>query len=178
MSLRLAIDGYNLIGATYGMEMLNRDIEGVREMLIKRLAEYRRIRSKEGTLRMTVIFDGTRSGRLSRSREMVAGIEVVFSRSGELADHILKEMAKNTREGLTLVTSDRDVADYAKRQESVVISSEEFNDILEMAVYADMKGADMEDEDEIPSGVGGAKKGPARRLSKEERKKNQRLKKL
>ncbi|NOS36071.1 MAG: hypothetical protein GQ522_05490, partial [Deltaproteobacteria bacterium] len=100
MSLRLAIDGYNLIGATYGMEMLNRDIEGVRDMLIKRLAEYRRIRSKEGTLRMTVIFDGTRSGRLSRSREMVAGIEVVFSRSGELADHILKEMAKNTREGL------------------------------------------------------------------------------
>ncbi|MCP3676651.1 MAG: NYN domain-containing protein [Deltaproteobacteria bacterium] len=178
MSLRLAIDGYNIIGATYGMEMLNRDIEGVRDMLIKRLAEYRKSRAKEGTLRMTVVFDGTRSGRLSRSREMVAGIEVVFSRSGELADHILKEMAKNTREGLTLVTSDRDVADYAKRQESVVISSEEFNDILEMAAYSDMKGVEMEDEDEIPSGVGGAKKGPARRLSKVERKKKKRLKKL
>ncbi|MFQ5586421.1 MAG: NYN domain-containing protein [Thermodesulfobacteriota bacterium] len=178
MSLRLAIDGYNLIGASYGMEMLHRDIEGVREMLIKRLTEYRRIKSKESALRITVVFDGTGSGRLSRSRETVSGIEVVFSRSGEQADLILKEMAKNMREGLTLVTSDRDVADYAKWQESVVISSEEFNDLLEMAAYADMKGVEMEDEEEMPSGVGGAKKGPARRLSKEERKKRKRLKKL
>ncbi|MFQ5329904.1 MAG: NYN domain-containing protein [Thermodesulfobacteriota bacterium] len=178
MSLRLAIDGYNLIGATYGMEMVHRDIEGVRDMLIKRLAEYRKVRAKEGALRMTVVFDGTSSGRFSRGREMVAGIEVLFSRDGELADQLLKEMAREMREGLTIVTSDRDVADYARRQESVVISSDEFNGILEMAAYADMKGLDMEDEDDSPPRVGGAKKGPARRLSKEERKKKKRLKKL
>jgi len=78
---------------------------------------------------------------------------------------------------LTIVTSDRDVAEYAKRQESIVVSSEEFDDLLEMAAYAGMKGSDMEEEEET-SGRVGAKKGPARRLSKEERKKKMRKNKL
>ncbi|MEE9591114.1 MAG: NYN domain-containing protein [Thermodesulfobacteriota bacterium] len=179
MSVHIAIDGYNLIGISSGIGN-RRDIEEARNRLVQRLADYRKIKSAKANRshKITVVFDGTQSGKLDRSREIISGIEVIFSRSGEQADLVLKEMAKNKREGLTLVTSDRDVANYSRNHGAIVVSSEEFEELLEMAAYEDMKGVDAEEEKDMPGYETSAKKGPARRLPKEERRKLKRIKKL
>jgi predicted RNA-binding protein with PIN domain len=167
MSLRLVIDGYNLIGASSDF----RDIEGLRDSLIADLAVYRTLRK----VKVTVVFDATYTGRLTGSRERRDGVEVVFTRGGERADEIIKEHSRLRGEGLTVVTSDRDVASYAASRGSAVIGSEEFRGFLERALYEELKGVCPDDED----GVGGLRKiGPSKRPGKAERKKMNRLKKL
>lgn len=167
MSLRLVIDGYNLIGASSDF----RDIEELRDSLVANLAVYRTLRK----VKVTVVFDATFTGRLTGSREMRDGVEVVFTRGGERADSIIKDHARARGEGLTVVTSDRDVALYAASHGSVVIGSEEFRGFLESALYEELKGVCPDDED----GVGdGRKIGPSKRPGKAERKKLNRLKKL
>ena len=169
MPIHLVIDGYNLIGASPSGYAKN-DLESVREELFRRLAAYKRLKGHK----ITVVFDGKYSEHLSRRRESRDGIEVVFSKGGEEADLIIKEMAENKREGLTIVTSDRDIALFAIKNGSVVIPSNEFAEILEMADYSEMKGI-IDNEDEAG---GSAKKGNPKRLSKKDRQKVKRLKKL
>lgn len=164
MALHIIIDGYNLIGVSAGMAG---DIEKQREMLIKDLQSYKRVKGA----RITVVFDGTGGINMSRAREVKDGVEVIFSRSGETADDVLKEYAVMLRQGMTLVTSDREVKEFAVEKGAVVVSSGEFLSLLEMARYADIKGG--EDEEEVKP-----KKGQARRLPKKERLKSRRLKKL
>ncbi|MFZ3072612.1 MAG: NYN domain-containing protein [Thermodesulfobacteriota bacterium] len=170
MAIRIVIDGYNLIGASTGMGLSVRDIEAQREALVKRLIPYRKTKGAK----LAVIFDGAGMGRLSRSREMKDGVEIIFSRAGETADSVLKEYAERFREGLTLVTSDRDVATFAMSKNTVVISSDEFLSILGASEYEDMKGVIEEDEEEERKD----KKGAGRKLPKKERLKEKRLKKL
>ncbi|MBI5894109.1 MAG: NYN domain-containing protein [Deltaproteobacteria bacterium] len=168
MALHIVIDGYNLIGASQSSGYIKNDLESVREELFRRLLAYKRLKGHK----ITVVLDGKYSENLSRRHENHAGIEVIFSKNGEEADLIIKEMAEKKREGLTIVTSDRDVASFALKRGSVIIPSNEFNDILEMADYAEDKGI-IDDED-----CRSEKKGNPKRLSKKDRQKVKRLKKL
>ena len=170
MAIRIAIDGYNLIGASTGMGLSMRNIEEAREALIKRLIPYRKTKGAK----LTVVFDGAGMGRLSRGREIKDGVEIIFSSAGETADSVLKEYAERFREGMTLVTSDRDIANFAQSKNTVVIASDEFLAVLDTSEYQDMKGVTEEDEEEERKD----KKGASRRLPKKERLKEKRLKKL
>ena len=170
MAIRIVIDGYNLIGASTGVGLSVRDIEAQRENLIKRLIPYRKTKHAK----LTVVFDGAGLGRLSRSREIKDGVEIIFSMAGETADSILKEYAERFREGLTLVTSDRDVANFAISKNTVVIASDEFLAVLDTSEYQEMKGVIEEDEEDERKD----KKGASRKLPKKERLKEKRLKKL
>ncbi len=180
MALRLIIDGYNLIcakdrsfvgdfgGASFGLP----DITEARELLLESLLVYKRVKHA----RITVVFDGTSGARLGGGREMHKGVEVLFSKAGVTADDVIKDMVRSTGTGLTVVTSDRDVASATEVAGAVVVSSEEFLELLQMAEYSELKGADMEDEDE--DGGTWQKKGPARKPSKKERQRLKRLKKM
>lgn len=170
MALHLAIDGYNLTGVMTMPGQIARDLEGTREELIKRLQAYKRLKGH----RITIVFDGKRSGNFSRARVNQGGIEVIFSKDGEEADQILKEMAKKERHGITIVTSDRAIASFAEAHGSVTIPSDEFDAILSMAIYSDMKG--VTDDDEEDTFI--KKSGNPRRPSKQERKRLQKIKKL
>lgn len=181
MALKVAIDGYNLLGASTGMGLGISDVEGERDALVRRLGAYKRIRG----VKVTVVFDGTRGGRLRRSREVIGGVEVIFSRSGEEADDILKRMAREKGPGLTIVTSDREVVDSAVGSGSVVLRSGEFLELLEGCEYEELKGGPLyedggegADGDDYGQNTGAKKKGPSRRPPKGERKKRGRLKKL
>ncbi len=147
------------------------DIEAEREDLLKRLDLYRRIKR----VSITVVFDATGTGNLRRGADKYKGIKIIFSRGGEEADAIIKDMAREGGTGLTIVTSDRDVAGFSENAGAVVISSPEFAELLYMAEYADMKGVTEDDDEE---GIKDKKKGPARRNPRKERKKAGRLKKL
>jgi len=170
MALRIAIDGYNLIGAWSGTGLHLPDIEQAREGLIERLIAYKRLKG----LKVTVVFDGIRSGRLSRNQEVRDGVKIIYSRHGEEADYVLKQMVAEQGSGLTIVTSDRDIARFAEDRSAVVIPSSEFAELLAQCELMDVKSGGDEDDycDERQ------KKGPAFRASKKDRKKKQRMKKL
>ncbi|MBI5642093.1 MAG: NYN domain-containing protein [Deltaproteobacteria bacterium] len=169
MALRLVIDGYNLLGVLPREEKFG-DMETKRDGLIESLSIYKRLRK----VKITVVFDGTRSKRLTRQREVKSGIEVVFSKDGEEADRVIKDLASSAGSGLTIVTSDRDISNLAKAKGAVVIDSNEFLGLLDAALYEDLKGVDPEGEDEGSA----RKKGASRKQKKADRKKAQRIKKL
>ncbi|MBI3398419.1 MAG: NYN domain-containing protein [Deltaproteobacteria bacterium] len=171
MAIHLVIDGYNLTGVMALPGQTATDLEGTREGLIKRLLVYKRAKGH----RVTVVFDGKKSGSFYRTKINQYGIEIIFSKDGEEADQILKEIAKTEKQNMTLVTSDRAVASFAEAYGAIAISSDEFNAILATALYSYMKGVIDEDEDEI---IVSNKSGNPRKLSKLERKRLQRMKKL
>jgi predicted RNA-binding protein with PIN domain len=170
MAIHLAIDGYNLLGASTGRGLGVSDIDRERENLINRLKTYKRVKG----CKVTVVFDARGSGRLARSKEKKDGIDVIFSGAGEEADRILKEMAREKGPALTVVTSDRDVRGYADSQGSVVITSGTFAGLLERTLYMDMKGLEETEEEQRKGG----KRGPSKRASKRVQRRRRKLKKL
>ncbi len=162
----LAIDGYNFIKQSPELRRLEQlELQKAREGLIERLARYKRIKGHA----IVVVFDGWQTGKTAGHRERSRGIEVIFSRTGEKADEILKRLAAEKRDGITIVTSDNDVAFHAEKKGATVISAADFADRMEMAEYFDQKG-DTEEADSPRKFTDTAKKGPSRRLSKARRK--------
>lgn len=165
MPVHIIIDGYNLLGQSGGYE----DLQTSRERLIDKLAAYKRMKRHP----ITVVFDGTHSSPGSIRKENLKGINVRFSRHGELADSVIKRMAAKERERALIVSSDREIVDYAVSRGAAAISSSDFEQKLAMAA-----GGDDPDES-----LGGwipttKKKGPQRRLSKKERKRRTQIEKL
>lgn len=171
MRLKIIIDGYNLLMTS---DRFRRDFidsfEETRNRFIENLYNYKKLKGHS----LTVVFDGWKGGCTTEKREVIKGIKVIYSRLGERADEVIKRMVENG-EASTIVTSDREVADFALRHGSVVISSGEFEESLIMAEISTVKG-EIEEDFEIR--ITTKKKGNPRRLPKSERRKLQKLKKL
>lgn len=166
MTVHIVIDGYNLIRQSPVFSELDRqDLQLGRENLLKNLAAYKRIKGH----RMTVVFDGQNAPPMSQKRDRIGGIQVLFSRKGETADAVIKRIADREREKAIVVSSDREVADFAQSRGAAVLSSPAFESKVEMATELDssfMKEGLPESEGWIPTT---RKKGPRRRLPKRKR---------
>jgi len=173
MSIHLIIDGYNLIRQSHELSDLDRrSLELGREALLDRLAIYKRLKRH----RITVVFDGTNAPAFTQQRGRVKGVEVRFSRKGESADTVIKRMAATEREGALVVSSDRDVVNYAASRGAATVSSSVFEEKVDMAAVINDKDADSDDEvGWIPTTK---KKGPRRRQSKKERRSRVKIRKL
>jgi predicted RNA-binding protein with PIN domain len=172
--IQLIVDGYNLIRQSPSLrEVESRDLQMGREALINHLASYKRIRGHE----ITVVFDGWQAGSLTEKQQRQQGILVVYSRRHERADEVIKRMAKKWGQAAMVVTSDREVANFAEMVGATAVSSEEFEGKMGVAVVMEEKGVDGEEEGEVER-KGTKKKGPGRRLSKRRRRAIERLKKL
>lgn len=163
--MHLIIDGYNFIGRQKG---LRGDLEGKRARLIEQLTAYRRIKK----LPVTVVFDGSGTGAAERS----GGIEVIFSGQGESADDVIIRMAENFREGCTVVSSDRAVRDQVQRSGGIAIYSGEFETRLHAVLHQEGTPPTKFDETETPRPT--EKKGNPHKLSKTERRRQGRLRRL
>jgi len=162
MPLELLIDGYNLIRQSPFLRQFDAlDLEQGRDALLARLAAYRRVRGS----RITVVFDGWGNPHLVRRDTSQRGIKVVFTKGGETADQWIKKEMGVVVEGV-VVSSDREIRDYAARLGVPSISSEDFDRKMEEALYSDMKGIEPEESETR----GDRKKGPSRRLSKKTKK--------
>ncbi len=156
------IDGYNLIRQSPHLSQFEAlDLERGREALLERLAVYAKVRGHK----ITVVFDGWGNPHLKSKELTQRGIKVIFTRRGETADDWIKRRLKEFKEAV-VVSSDREVKSWAERMGAFSISSDEFEKKMEEALYMDLKGIDL-DEDGSAEPI---KKGPARRLSKRERK--------
>lgn len=173
MSIHIIIDGYNLIRQSNSFSELDRqDIQVGREALLDALAAYRRIKLHK----ITVIFDGTNAPRFFQHENQIKGINVKFSRKGELADSLIKRIVNREREKALVVSSDLDIVNFAAAKGAATIGSSDFEEKITMAIYMDTKGLEIEDEGGwAPSTV---KKGPSKRLSKRKRRNRIKIRKL
>ena len=173
MSIHIIIDGYNLIRQSAALSILDQqDIMLGREALVDMLAAYRKIKPH----RITVVFDGSNSPAFSPQRSRQKGISIRFSRSGESADDVIKRMALTEREKALVVSSDRDVADFADARGAATIGAQEFEAKIELAAYDNFP--DGKEEDSRGWTPTTRKKGPSRRLSKKQRRNRRKIKKL
>lgn len=164
MALHIIIDGYNFI---YQSERLNisgqQDFQQGREALINALSDYKRIKSHK----ITVVFDGTNAPRFAKHYDTVKGIEIKFSHRGETADTVIKKMAAGEKEKALIVSSDREIINFAVSQGAAVISASLFEEKITLAEPTD----DAPEASEVTNSWTPTtkKKGPRRRLSKKER---------
>jgi uncharacterized protein len=167
----LIIDGYNLLHAGRSLTRLNvAGLQQERERLIDRLAAYRRKRLCD----ITVVFDGWQSGWTTENRDRQKGVDLVFSKLEEKADEVIKRMMKEKGTGVTVITSDREIARFAEKISVSVVSSEQFVEKMEKLLFRPQKDYGGDEEENKRE----KKKGPAKRLSKKERRARAALKKL
>ena len=171
MAIHLIIDGYNLIRQSPRWSLLDdMDLEAGREALLDALAAYRRSRPQH---RLTVVFDGWQGGELRETRDLFQGVKVVFSRRGERADEVIKRLVVKERQRALVVSSDRELQEIANRSGAAWVGASQFE-----AAYLTGNSGDLSEEENDHPNQGTKKKGPARRKSKRERQRQQRLKKL
>ena len=144
-----------------------------RESLVDALAEYKKIKR----YKITVVFDGAEAPAGMLRRDRFKGIELFYSYPGESADAVIKRMAAHEKEGMLVVTSDDEIIRFVVSKGAAVIRSAEFEDRLMMARYLALKG-DVEEAESKGNPTGFRKKGPARRLPKQQRKIKRRISKL
>jgi hypothetical protein len=173
MSIHIIIDGYNLIRCSSSLSTLDQqDIQLGREALLHTLAEYKKIKRH----RITVVFDGAHAPPFSQYKDRVKGIKIKFSRRGETADTVIKKIAAREKEKALIVSSDRDVVNFAASQGAATISALSFEEKITMAVY--MNTTDVVDQIQEGWVPTTKKKGPSRRLSKRRRRNRVKIKKL
>ena len=173
MSVHIIIDGYNLIrqSAFYGA-LDKQDLQTGREALLDTLAAYKRIKPH----RITVVFDGANAPPHAVGKGNRRGIHIRFSHKGELADTVIKRMAREERERALVVSSDREVADYATAHGAAAIPADTFEQRIALVSVADSGDDTLSDTAGwVPTTK---KKGPKRRLSKRERKNRTKIDKL
>lgn len=168
--MHLIIDGYNLIRQSPELQRLDaRELELGREALLARLASYRS-RSRH---KITVVFDGWQGGDLKESRDQHQGILIIYSRLGERADEVIKRLLAREQGRAVAVSSDRELQECARRVGAAWINASQFE--TQYLLSGKAAAPQEENESEPPRR---SKKGPARRLPKEQRRRQSRLKKL
>ncbi len=167
MSLHIIIDGYNLIRQSHTLSRLDlEDLQLGREALVDKLAAYKKIKRHK----ITVVFDGTNAPLFSFHKDRTKGIRIVFSQRGELADQVIKKMTAKEKQKALIVTSDRNLVDYAVSQGASTISSPEFEGRMTQSLFMDTTGADIDESETDGWKPTTKKKGPKKRRSKKDRK--------
>jgi predicted RNA-binding protein with PIN domain len=169
--MHLIIDGYNLLHVTLTRTQLSSvELLWERNRLIHQLSAYRQLKPCE----ITVVFDGWQGGWKTEKKERKEGIELIFSRLGEKADEVIKRLVKERGSRVMVITSDREVANYAERLAVAVIPSDQFRKKMERSVLR----MERDSEEEVDEERRFKKKGPSRMLSKKEKRLRTALKKL
>ena len=123
MALHLIVDGYNLLAQTglVGGGM-NLHFEMAREALLRDLGTYRQRKSHA----ITVVFDGWQQGWGTEQREHRLGLVIIFSRRGEKADQVIQRLTAEFGSACAVVSSDREIIDFARMQGAFVMKAQEF----------------------------------------------------
>jgi len=167
VALHIIIDGYNVIGSEQG---LRGDLEAKRSELLTELKRYHARKNHP----ITVVFDGWRNGRLEQMEQQVGKVKVLFSRYGEKADLVIQNLARQMGAGCVVITSDRELRRSVEAAGAVAIYVQQF---VRKLRRGDEQETDDLDTDDVPSGRV-PNRGNPRKLSKVERLRRERLKKL
>lgn len=124
----LFIDGYNLINQWSYYKDVARNIENSRNKLIELLVEYQAYRG----IKVIVVFDAHLVKGSVEKREIVSGVEVIYTKEHETADsYIEKQLDKIGRyERVQVATSDNSIQQIVLARGGTRISAHEM--ILEL----------------------------------------------
>ena len=178
--MHIVIDGYNLIRQSDTLRRFEKtSLEDGRKALIRFIAPYR----QEKGHRITIVFDGWKTGSPQEERDREGGLDIIYSRRGETADDVIKRIAETSGEEVLVVTADRAIASFAERRGRTVIPSRDFETILLTKSHEVKDGqvvtAERTDDDEDDEASRDhRKKGPAKRISRRERDYRKRVGKL
>ena len=165
----ILIDGYNLIGIAH------RDIEKARHDLIQKLGAYANIKQHN----ITVVFDGWKNGQAAETKQRMGGITVIFSRIGEKADDVIKDMLSSGAKSWIAVSSDREIYDFAEKKHAA-LTADQFEEKLFLALEGMTQNNEEErwkdDEDRWLKQT--RKKGNPQKIARKEKRKIEALKKL
>jgi len=123
MARRWIIDGYNVIHRIPELrEALKNGLAAARRSLLARLQDHRQGSGHQ----FSVVFDG--DAAVWNQEAGPAGVEVLFSRTPSGGDSLIKRLiqARDHRQELTLVSSDRELQNFAKARGVEVLSAEAF----------------------------------------------------
>lgn len=166
MSIHIIVDGYNVIRQSNTLSSMEHiELQLGRDALIDAVAEYKKIKRHK----ITLVFDGINSNAIPYYNDIINGIKIKFSRNGETADTVIKNMASKEREKALVVTSDLDIVRFAESCNATVMSSKEFEKKIKSALlYGNNYPIDDKEENGwVPTTK---KKGPKKKSSKKKRK--------
>lgn len=164
------LDAFNFIRQSQDLAVLeSRDFEKAKEVLVQRLKQFAEITQEP----LWCVFDATGSANLHRTEEPRGKVKILYTRGGETADEYILEVAQEKKQAAIVISSDREILTGAKRAGSATLSSQEFERVLRRAL-----SFGIGEEEETLSRKGTAKKGPARRRAKRDRKVSSKLKGL
>ncbi len=173
MSLHVIIDGYNVIRQSNHLSIIDlQDIQEGRQGLQDLMAAYRQTRGHQ----ITIVFDGLHATHLGVQRHRANGMLIIFSGNGETADDVIKRMAAKEGARALIVSSDRDITDFAASKGAATIGAREFEQKVSAALY--LNSGHTEDYHDGGWRPTTRKKGPSRRLPKRRRRLNLKLHKL
>ena len=178
--MHIIIDGYNMIRQSDTLRRYERlSLEAGRDALVRNVSHYKKQRGHE----VTIVFDGWQGGPVEEERDKLSGIDIIYSRKGEKADEVIKRMVQDRSEEVVVVTSDRDIADFASRRGVTAISSQDFDDLMGRAKtavngYPRHAAQRLDKEDDDPTMGRVKRKGPSRRLSRRKKSAMERIRKL
>ncbi|MDE3018233.1 MAG: NYN domain-containing protein [Nitrospirota bacterium] len=174
MATHVIVDGYNLLGARGQVGRTGAtNGEAAREQLLRDLSAYRQRKGHP----ITVVFDGWQQGGGAECQEHRAGLLVVYSRRGERADQVIQRLAEEYGRDCAVVSSDREVTDFARARGAFVIGAAEFESRLKERPVAVARGGPFrkdEPEGDLPR-RNPEKKGNPRKLPKALRKRSRQL---
>lgn len=122
------VDGNNVMAQRVGW---HRDKKAARRRLMDELARF----AKERKSSIAVVFDG-KPEEFFPDGSSFKGIKVFYAEPGSNADERIKRMVDTAREkkSLTVVTSDRELASYVRRNGVKVVRSGEFRKLLDETI--------------------------------------------
>ena len=160
------VDGYNVIRRDPELAALDRQsLEDGRRALVRIVAGL----AREGRDDFVVVFDGA---RISAAPAHQGRVQVIFSRPPERADDVLIRLARQRGAGATVVTSDREIQNAARRARVAVVAADVFLGRATLPVGDD--GGEEDDDAAKPR----PKRGNPRRRSRDERAAQRALRRL
>jgi predicted RNA-binding protein with PIN domain len=167
--MHLIIDGYNLLGIR---GQVGSGAEMAREQLLYDLTHYRQRKGHP----VTVVFDGWKQGLGSERHEHRAGVQLIYSKRGERADQVIQRLASEFGGDCAVVSSDREVAEFARGHGAFVMTATEFDTKLRALrqTAAPAFRSKAASDDDLPK-RNPDKKGNPRKLPKALRNRNRRL---
>jgi len=125
------IDGNNVMALTPGW---HRDLEAARRRLIRELAQFIAVHR----VKVRVVFDGAADDEFPEGRRYKS-VTVSYAKPGSDADTRIKDIVRRAsfKRDLVVVTSDRNLAAFAKGQGARVLPSHDFRGILEQSSLAE-----------------------------------------
>jgi len=167
----ILIDGYNLVGIAH------KNLEKARSNIIEKLCKYSELKGHN----ITIVFDGWKNGHATETKLRINNINIIYSRLGEKADSVIKKILSEDIRSWIVVSSDREISDFANRKDLVSLSADEFESKLFSSLYTVSEEKIKEplkcEEDDIDL-TPARQKGNPRKPSKKQQKKLRALKKL